>query len=309
MSRLYDRVCKLIVEGGNGALDLSEFRVVFEVSGTTTQKSTTAVVRIYNLAERTAQSLPRTGAKMKLWCGYRNGEGGSVFSGSIVERQIGRENPTDTVAILYAADGARAYTNAVVSKTLKAGSSGKDIYQAALAEMSKYGIKQGYVPPVLSQQKDPRAQALFGMARDVLRKMALAHGCTWKIQDDKLNVVPIKEALPGDAVVLNSSSGMIGRPVQTEQGIIVRSLLNPRLQINGKVQINEKSIDRAAFNLAFAGAPKNTEPNLGTIATDGLYKIQALTQIGDTRGNPWYADMICNALGSITTSAANMGLT
>ncbi|MGU3537745.1 phage protein [Methylobacterium sp. A54F] len=308
MSRLYDRVCNLTVSGGSGGtMDLSDFRIVFSVKGATTQSPSKAVIKVFNLSDSTAQKLPKLSGQVSLTAGYK-GESGVIFTGNVRERHIGRANPTDTVVTLYAADGDRAYVNAMTSRTLKAGATSKDVYDACLADMAKFGISRGYVPPILDQQKDPRAMALFGMTRDILRKMALANGCLWKIQNGKLNVVPIGEPLPGDAVVLNSTSGMIGRPVQTEQGIIVRSLLNPRLQINGKVKIDEKSIDRAAFNLDTAGDPKNAEPNLGTIASDGLYKVQAITYLGDTRGEPWWADMICNATGEITKSAANLGL-
>lgn len=304
MSRLYDREFRLVTAG----LDLSEFRVTFDIQGNTTQSPRTAVVTIYNLSEATAQSIPRTGAKIEMVAGYK-GLSGRIFQGDVKERHIGRANPTDTYVRVFAAEGDRAYTNAVTSEKVKAGATPKDTITAAMKAMKEFGISPGYLAPILSQQKDPRAQALFGMSRDLIRKAAMDFGCTWFILDGKANVLPAGEALPGDTVVLNSETGMIGRPVQTDQGIIAQSLINARIHEGGKVKIDEKSIDRAPFDLSFAGAPNNAEPNRGSIATDGIYKVQAISITGDTRGNPWYMELICNALGQVTSSSARLGRT
>jgi hypothetical protein len=94
--------------------------------------------------------------------------------------------------------------------------------------------------------------------------------------------------LPGNAVVLTSESGLIGQPEQTNDGIKVRALLNPRFRVGGRVKLNNNSILRFKTDLkvgAFNKAPRLDE--------DGLYRILAVEFKGDTRGKDWYADLIC----------------
>lgn len=307
MARQWIRYCRLTASGGSGGdIDLSDLRCRFKITDPNTQSPRSAIIRITNLSEATAQGLPKNSGRVSLEAGYQDGYG-LIFSGDVQAKHIGRESPTDTYADLYASDGARAYQSATVSKALRAGSSGRDIYDTVLEAMKPFGITAGHIPQILSQTKDSRAQVHFGMARDTLRKLALSLGCTWKIADGRLNVVPIGEALPGGPIVLNSTTGLIGRPVQTDQGIVGRALLNPQIAKDCTVQIDERSIDRAAFDLSYGGAPNNVEPNLGTIATDGIYKVLAVDHVGDTRGNPWYTEFVCNALGHMTTGQAMQG--
>ncbi|MBS0057120.1 hypothetical protein KEM40_16990 [Yersinia sp. Marseille-Q3913] len=35
-----------------------------------------------------------------------------------------------------------------------------------------------------------------------------------------------------------------------------------------------------------------------SIATDGVYIVRGISYTGDTRGNPWYMDMMCEARGA-----------
>ncbi|WP_066922816.1 hypothetical protein [Methylobacterium sp. CCH5-D2] len=307
MTRLYRRVCRVTASGGSGGtLDLSEFRVRFRIRDPFVQSPRAAVIRISNLSEATVQALPKRSGRVSLELGYE-GLYGLIFTGDVRSRNSGRESPTDTYVDLFAEDGLKAYQQATIKGALPANSTGKDLYDLVVKAMKQYGISPGYAPPILAQTKDPRAQVHFGMARDTMRRLAQSLGCTWCIRDGRLNVVPAGGTLPGDAVVLNSDTGMIGRPTQTDNGIIGRSLLNPRIQAHGRVHIDEKSIDRAAFDLSVSGEVRNIEPNLGTIAADGIYKVLAVDHVGDTRGNEFYSEFVCNALGASTTAQARLG--
>lgn len=60
--------------------------------------------------------------------------------------------------------------------------------------------------------------------------------------------MPLTGILPGHAVVLNSQSGLVNAPEQTNDGIKFRCLLNPQLVIGGMVQINERDIVKAKLD-------------------------------------------------------------
>ncbi len=102
--------------------------------------------------------------------------------------------------------------------------------------------------------------------------------------------MPKTGVLPNQAVVLNSKTGLVGQPEQTNDGIKARCLLNPMLKIGGKVQINEKDVAQAKL----ADTSKDAQANKpADIAADGFYRLLVVEHSGDTRGNDWYSDLVC----------------
>lgn len=128
------------------------------------------------------------------------------------------------------------------------------------------------------------------MARDYLRQSAEASDTSWSIQDGKLQFVPMSGVLPNQAVVLNSKTGLVGQPEQTNDGIKARCLLNPMLKIGGKVQIDEKDVAQAKLPDTAKDAQANQPAD---IAADGFYRLLVVEHSGDTRGNDWYSDLVC----------------
>lgn len=106
---------------------------------------------------------------------------------------------------------------------------------------------------------------------------------------------------------MNSQTGMIRRPEQTEDGIIVRSLINPALSIHSKVQINQSSIQRADpeyGSLTSDVSARNRNLALtGTISSDGTYLVYFIERVGDTRSVEWYDTSTVIATGSTPNPA------
>jgi hypothetical protein len=90
----------------------------------------------------------------------------------------------------------------------------------------------------------PRGKTLFGMARTHLAELAKRNDCRWSIQNGVVTLVPNTGYLPGTAVEINSGTGMMGTPEQTDNGIIVRCLLNPAIQIGQAVKINNRDVNQ-----------------------------------------------------------------
>jgi hypothetical protein len=292
--------------GAEDARDDTALRVRFTIKAWTLQTPRTAEIRITNLNPDTAKRLMgQKGKTVELNAGYRESMG-RIFKGEIKQVRKGRETPTDTYLDVFAATQDRAYNNAIVNKTLPAGSTGQDIYKACLEAMKPFGVTQGQIPDALAKMKYPRPVTLFGMARDHLRTLAYSSGCTWNIRDDNLDVIPKDGALTGGAIILNSRTGLIGLPAQTEQGILARCLINTRIGVNSMVKIDQSSIQSAVQPLSIPGEPRGGQPFIAPIDVDGLYRVVAVDHIGDTRGQPWYCDLYCtakSASGSTVTQA------
>lgn len=288
-SQQYGRVCQLIVENRalNG-LDLSKFRIKFDVKRSDTMTPNTADIRVYNLNDETALLIRKEFTTVTLQAGYE-GNYGVIFRGNIKQVIIGRESAQDTFIDIIAGDGDRAYNFAIVNTTIKAGATQSDQVKASSEAMSRKGVTLGHVDTLPASQL-PRGKVMFGNARNYLRDVAQTTESSWSIQDEKINFVAKRAYLPGERVVLTSKTGMIGSPQQTNEGVNVKCLLNPNIRIATKVEINNRSIQALKINLAVANSPANIPAPL---TADGVYYVLVVEHKGDTRGIEWYSSLIC----------------
>lgn len=290
MTQQWLRKVSLIVGNASGqGLDLSQLHLRFTIFSATTQSPKHTTIRVYNVADATAKRLQQEFQQVFLQAGY-DGNFGLIFSGAIKQVRKGRENATDTFVDIIAADGDEAYNWSVINTTLAAGWSQTDYHGALIQSMSSYGVSAGYIPD-FAATKLPRGKVCYGMTRDYMRQLAGAAGTQWTIRDGQLHMVPVTGYLPNQAVVLTSDTGMVGVPTQTVDGILVKCLLNPNIIPGSRVQINNASIQQAALSVDYTAT--NYFPSLDD---DGMYKVYAMTQTGDTRGPAFYTDMICAAV-------------
>lgn len=297
MARQWIRKCSLIVGDNNGdGLELGDFRVTFETVHWSLQEPGRALIRVYNLKPETEKRVnPKEFTKVTLSAGYSDPGApyGVIFSGNIIEAWSKRENPVDTYLEILAADGDQAYNYAVVSKTLAPGSTFKDQLKAIEESLKPHGVTLGYIPD-MGNARMVRSRVMHGMARDYLRTIARSTNTSWYIDQGKVNFVPNDGVKPGEAIVLNSATGLIGRPEQTMNGIIARCLLNPNIRIQGQVKIDEASVNHMTGGLVVTGQgdPAQDQSFRPSVAADGGYKVLQYSAIGDTRGQPWYYDLV-----------------
>ncbi len=315
MSRNWLRSCSLSLTGtrksrtimGGGPADL---RITFTIAASTIQSPNQGRFSIYNPNADTVAQFQNTEFKsLQFSAGYQDNVG-LIYKGDIKQSVYGKENATDTVLTIYCADGQLGYQAARVSKTLAAGWTPKDKAQVALDALAPFGITLGTVNVDLSQPKYPRGRPFIGMARDLLRQVTLSAGAVWSIQNGQVQIIDHKKPVPGSALVLNSRTGMISIPTQTEDGIIVQSLLNPVLKVNTHVQIAQDAINQAERDNGLTAQgrdvnEKNTNLSYtGKIAEDGLYRVVFLQRDGDTRGIEWTDTATCIAIhGGYTNEA------
>ncbi|MFJ7441295.1 phage protein [Methylorubrum thiocyanatum] len=289
------RNISLTVSGGGGVLDFSRLRVTFVVEQSNTQRPNVAEISVYNVKRETANRfIGKQFTDVTLTAGYESNSG-VIFKGNIKFARFGQETPVDKRLDIFCGDGDKAYNHAVVSRTLPSGHTYRDQVEAAFAPMKEMGVRLGYICPLPSiKMNGPRV--LFGNSREILRRLAAATGTQWSIQNGELTIVEKNKSLPNGPLTLNSETGLIGLPTQTPGGIVVRSLLDPRMGPNKLIRLDNASIQRATPDLTIAGPV--SEARLPSIAADGVYKVIVLNRIGDTHGGPaapWFNDMTCLA--------------
>ena len=136
--------------------------------------------------------------------------------------------------------GYQSYGYATISKTLSAGATFDDVIGAIAESMKKHQVKDGYLAK-LGGDKFPRAVVLHGMARDLMRKYTQSQGASWSVQNQKLYVVKNGKSVPGMTRELNASSGLIGIPEQTMQGIVAKILIDPGFAVYQSVRVDPKN--------------------------------------------------------------------
>lgn len=290
LSRQWGRVCSLVVGAGDGhALDLSGLRITFTTTKGDVETPNSATISVFNLATATAARIGGEFTRVVLSGGYE-GNAGMLFGGQIRQVRKGRTGGVDGWLEIIAADGDQAYNHAVVNRTLAAGARPGDQVGVAMEAMEGHGVAAGHVGD-LGGQPLPRGKVLYGMARDAMRTVADDRAAAWSIQDGRVQIVPLAATLPGEAVVLTHETGLLDAPEQTDQGIKLRCLLNPRLRIGGRIKIDNASVARARTDLK-AGAFNKAAP----IDRDGFYRVIKADFRGDTHGQDWYCDVLAIAM-------------
>ncbi|HAU75920.1 MAG TPA: hypothetical protein DCW88_10430, partial [Agrobacterium sp.] len=232
--------------GGGDSVDLSQLRIRFQVTQHNLQSPNVGDITISNLSDQTVKRIKGEGTEVTLEAGYQENPG-LIFKGQIIQKRSGRENPVDTYLNIIAQGGDQAYNYATVNKTLAAGHSYRDQVLTAYEAMKPFGITLGKIAD-LGDKKMPRARVMFGMARDILRTIAISTGTSWSIQNNELTVTKNNEPKEGGAIVLNSRTGLIGLPVQSIDGILVTCLLNPQIGPGSLIQIDQASVQEAKLS-------------------------------------------------------------
>lgn len=300
----YLRQISLKIGNDSEAIDLSELRIRFAVRRGTISTPNTADIRVYNVSAATAKKAQlKEFGRVVLQAGYA-GNYGVIFDGTIKQVRRGRESQTDTYVDITAADGDSAYNWSVINMSLAAGSTAQDHLKAAVQAMEGRGVTMGDRGQ-LSTNKLPRGKVMFGLTRDVMDNLGRTQDVSWSIQDGKMTLIPNTAYLPGDAIVVNYQTGMVGLPEQTQNGVNVRMLLNPSVKIGRRLKIDNSSIQQVRYDpnvLAEADVVKQKIQN--HLSADGMYKVLIADSYGDTRGNEWYTEAICISVDATLTNEA-----
>ena len=303
MSQNFIRACSLALSGNSGRTITgggpTDLRIQFSITQWGLQSPNMAHFRIYNpSADTIAQFQNKEFTKVDFSAGYQDNIG-LLFSGTIKQTINGHETAVDTYIDLFCADSETGYNQGRLGMSLAAGHTPQDRVNAAVKAMAPFGISLGLVNVDLSQPKYPRGIPLVGMARDVLRGVALSAGALWSIQQGKVHIVDQRKPVPGNAITMTADTGLVGWPKQTADGIEVTSLINPSLQPHVNITLDPSQIIAAQQNINVRdGSAASSNQQLQDQALGaGTYNIFKIDRNGDTRGQNWYDVSLCIGKG------------
>lgn len=307
--RQWLRYCRLTIIRNEGEfrkeIDLSGFRVRFRVTQALASRPCSAEITIFNVSSAVANAIadPTTNfvrsshQEVILEAGYKE-KHTIIFRGDLWWKSVGRESETDTFLRLIAATGDRAHQNATTSASIPKGSSQKDVAEKVVSTMDPYGVKFVETPELM-QARLLRGKTIFKMSRDALQDVADSNGFDWAYTNAGIATVPKEGALKNaeKVIVLDASSGLLDRPEITVDGLKMRALLNPDLEWGRLVQVKSDTVQRMSYSTetSSSAVESNRTANGETLDYDGIYIIKSREFVGDTRGDEWYADLLCIA--------------
>lgn len=297
------------------ALDLSQFRIVFNVSAIDIDTPPTATIRIINLSDQTANTIVKEFSKVVLQAGYENGNFGIIFQGDIIRIRKGRLSNIDTFLDIMASNLDAFFNWGAVATSIPAGATNQDKINA---------VKNAYNNSPITQQASsisgqinigqtpgevgvggvlPRGKVLMGMAANKYTDIANSQGWTWQIgPDGVINFVELNRYLPSNPVPINAATGMIGIPELTPQGLEVKTLLNPLIKCGTRIQLNNATINMTQTD-QFIGFPAISDfQYYANASADGIYRVFVAEHEGDVRGEgaDWTTSIVALAVDQTT---------
>ena len=307
MTLQWKRNCKLTIQLDQSepkALDLSEFKITFQVSQPTTEQPKAAEIYIYNLSSETMNLLAgvdsqKINTQVILECGYGD-ELSVTFKGRVFQYRRGRENPTDTWLCVLAVSGDVVQNEALVNVCIPAGTSKTEVGNTLIEETNKYGLVTGEIAEI-SEQQYPRGRVIFGSLHDSLQSFGKENNVTFDYSDDVISSINTIGYSLEPVQILTPKTGMVGMPQLTSEGLIVKCLLNPKLKRKGRVQIDMGNLQTESYDISYASQMVDQvfkNPKTATNA-EGMFIIQAIEHSGDTRGDEWYTTLVCTAINAV----------
>ena len=299
------RTGKLFLSDGKHVLDLSEMHFRFLVDSADEESPNNATIRVYNIGSELTSSILNQYNAVALQAGYQDNNA-IIFQGTVKQYRHGRENNVDSFIEIRAASDDIPYNFTIPTAVNidKNDLKQKEILDVLTTKMS-VKIPKTTMANVLRVTGLPllRGKVMFGVPKAYIRDMATTLNSSWSIRDGELFITQQDGYIPGQIIVLNSATGLVGVPEATENGIEIRCLINPRLFIGGLVALNNGDLVDSTIlnNVGFPGY--KTQSFVAAKADDGQYRILTLQHEGDTRGQAWYSTMTCLKLDTSSENA------
>ena len=283
------------------ALDLSEYRTTFHISQAAIGKPCTAEITVYNVAKSTADMIEApTNAviggrrpRVILEAGYQD-DYSTIFEGDLYWKSLGRDSETETFMRLVAATGDRAQQYAVVNASIPKGATQEQVFDVVAKSMAEKGVCGGKKPTLMAT-KLPRGKVLYMMSADAMQGLADTNQFDWGYTSNGLVAISKDRTYrkSEDVIVLNSETGMVGRPTLSVEGIDLQCLLQPRIDVGSLIQIDNASIQRQSYDTGYqTDLMKNAASTDAFVSADGVYRVVGREHVGDTRGNDWYTKIL-----------------
>jgi hypothetical protein len=259
--KLFKRRAQLTV----GTLEITDLAMAFTVSKNLKAEPNHAKVSIRNLTESHRKSLeePKT-LPCRLEAGYEGGM--HVLYEGEVRTAISVWDGPEVVTTVETGDGDATFSTKRVGLQVPQKATPAELVNLVGQAL---GVAVGNLPQALAGLNGSMGPAttVSGRGAEAFTQVCRSAGLEWSIQDGQLQVLKVGEAAVVEAVLLDSTSGLIGSPTVDNKGVLsAKALIMPGLMPGRPVAID-------------------------SLSCKGVYRIESVTFSGDTHGQSWYADI------------------
>ena len=301
---LYGRRYRIIISDGDGNdFDVSALRCKFEIVKSWTNNSETSSLTIYNLSTENENKIIKDGKTVFVEAGYASKWAyGKIYVGSIIQCLRGKENGTDFILTIVMGDATVFNVQSILGLTVNSENNMRKVISEVVNKAGNitdknYGMSLGKITNKSDQIMLPRGKVIFGRSSKILDQIANTLGSTVYIENGIVNLVSLEEVEADEIFEVSPSSGLIGNPTQTENGVELTCLLNPQFKLNSLFKIDNKYVQTLQYTLGNALIP---------LSTQGIYRVIKIVYSGDTRGKNWFTKITAiNQAGVLPDIAAN----
>jgi len=243
--RLFNRVAQCTIgPKGQSGLFVDQLRIKFRVEQTADRQANKARVEIFNLSKASREGIERPGNYLILFAGYasdseKGRQVGRIFEGDIPEGGVltSRQGP-DVVTTIEAGDGLTQLNKASVDLSFSPGANIKDVVGSLASSLGfASGPQEG-----LRDETYLNGFIASGRSSDVLSGVLAKQGLRFNVQDGVLQIYPVGGSPGGEAVLLNSGTGLVGSPLRKDKGIEVTSLLQARIRPGALIRLDSENV-------------------------------------------------------------------
>lgn len=257
------------------------------------------VLSIYNLpVEHRRRIIVNRYNNLQVDFGYED-EGGTLstlFKGNVVRLQYERESPETTVTKIYSYENGDFVQYGFYSGTLEQNANIVDVVDTICNYIDEDDTSEGQVIPYqidtsISNITLPSSMSLYCAKTEALQRVAdecnveyqLKNGGVYFTQKEsdegKINAVTFTKVVENNKIV--STSGLIGIPTLTSEGLQFECLINPLIDIYSYVKMDNSIISISQTS----ESDFQPEAEFGAqLDSNGLYKITGL-EINATNGS------------------------
>jgi hypothetical protein len=284
VGRYWKRDLSVTLSGKGGSLTVENLKISFDGTKTLGSKQNQFTVDIWNLIPSHRKQLGDEFDKIEVRAGYKELNPGVIFSGNIrdVTNTLEEDGGLNVKSHLECGDGDKGFNQGAISKTFPAKTKPKDMVKAVLKTMPE--IDAGPLRGLDDLPETKRPVSIFGWSFRQLDTFARQYGFYWSVQNGKAQTMKRDEALD-DVIVLSKQTGVVGVPDQTDKGIKVKCLLNPRLLPGRQIDVRSDFLDENSGR--------------GKQATDqggGLFRVASVHLYGGNREDDFFCEVEGNRM-------------
>jgi len=260
----FGRRYQLVIGNRSDGFMFDNLRIAFDVTKSLDKNPNPAKIRVWNLTkDHRGAVLSGHYKTLALSVGYEAAR--LIYAGDIIKCNVIRDG-MDFVLDMECGDGSNAFTSARVNMTLPVGTTDAE---AAVALAGTMPDTVRGTMAVTRTQGSARPRVYCGNARNSLSNLARANNADWSIQNGEVVMLPANAALAGEGPLISQETGMVGMPLQTDNGLEVKCLCNPAITVGGVVRV------------------VSIEPHY-----NGDYKVVSVQHAGDFLQGDWLSTMI-----------------